>query len=703
MRASPRISPTITCSLLPAALSLLLSTACSSGEEERVSVELLALTGCDDVADRIRDNAIRQMKAELDRNYAAVASADYCTGGAAEDASGGDDGGGDGGGEPGDPGGAADHSETNNQVSGVDEADFVKNDANYIYVAANGALRIIDAWPAAEAHPVAEVAVEGTPKRLFVSGDRALVYSSLTAPEPDDGGEGADAAWWGGSSDCTYGYDCSFTGDGNPTKISIFDIEDRSEPVLERELYLSGSFIAGRRIDSVIHTVVNDGGPAFEGLSTWPEDMDVCGDYSALALQRAFRELRERNIHIIRSTPVADLLPSVREVTHEAGGEQEVLHGESCTGTYATGLADGAAVTSVLSLDLAAEGSLSLTSVVSRPGAVYASAGALYMAVPHDQQLADGWYLGYEQLAQASSVHKFALRDSAPHAAYEGSGVVKGRVLNQFSMDEYEGDLRIATTTGQVPDPAVHSTLTILRESGGELEEIGRVDDIAPTEDIRSVRFDGDHGFAVTFKKTDPLYVFDLTPPEAPRIVGELKIPGFSTYMHLMDEDRLLTIGYDAADQGDFAWFTGVLLQIFDVSDLTNPTLEHKEVIGTRGSSSEALTNHLAFNYYPTREALALPMTVCEGGGEDGSYGETMTFSGLMVYRVTAEDGFSRTGEVTHPPSEDVGCWNWWTDASSQVKRSVFMEDFVYSISETRLKVNAMESLASDLVEIPLD
>ena len=229
------------------------------------------------------------------------------------------------------------------------------------------------------------------------------------------------------------------------------------------------------------------------------------------------------------------------------------------------------------------------------------------------------------------------------------------------------------------------------------------MDDIAPTEDIRSVRFDGDHGFAVTFKKTDPLYVFDLTPPEAPRIVGELKIPGFSTYMHLMDEDHLLTIGYDADDQGDFAWFTGVMLQIFDVSDLTRPTLAHKEVIGTRGTSSEALTNHLAFNYYPTREALALPMTVCEGGGEGGGFGEEMTFSGLMVYHVTAEEGFSLTGEVTHPPSADIGCWNWWTDASSQVKRSVFMEDFVYSISETRLKVNGLNSLASDLVEIPLD
>ena len=176
----------------------------------------------------------------------------------------------------------------------------------------------------------------------------------------------------------------------------------------------------------------------------------------------------------------------------------------------------------------------------------------------------------------------------------------------------------------------VHSTLSVLEESNGALLVIGTLDRIAPTEDIRSVRFDGDRAFVVTFKKTDPLFVFDLANPRAPHMLGELKIPGFSTYMHMMDATHLLTIGYDAADQGNFAYFTGVLLQIFDVTDPTSPTLTHKEIIGTRGSSSEALTNHLAFNYFQPKGVLALPMTVCEGGGDNGNYGTTMTFSGLI-------------------------------------------------------------------------
>ncbi|MBF5066245.1 hypothetical protein G6O45_23720, partial [Salmonella enterica subsp. enterica serovar Istanbul] len=108
----------------------------------------------------------------------------------------------------------------------------------------------------------------------------------------------------------------------------------------------------------------------------------------------------------------------------------------------------------------------------------------------------------------------------------------------------------------------------------------------------------------------------------------------------------------DAADQGDFAWFTGVMLQIFDVSDPKNPVLAHKERIGTRGSSSEALADHLAFNYFAPKNLLAIPMTVCEGGNQNGGYGTTMSFSGLMVYDVTAAAGFSMRGKVAHPNAQ---------------------------------------------------
>jgi len=310
---------------------------------------------------------------------------------------------------------------------------------------------------------------------------------------------------------------------------------------------------------------------------------------------------------------------------------------------------------------------------------------------------------------QASTVHKFRIGATPTLTGYEASGIVKGRVLNQFALDENEGHLRVATTTGHAPAPETHSTMNVLKRNGSKLELTGKVDNIAPSEDIRSVRFDGSRGYIVTFKKTDPLYVFDLGNPSAPAITGELKIPGFSTYMHMMDASHLLTIGYDADDQGSFAWFTGVRLQIFDVSDMKNPKLDHVEIIGTRGSSSEALTNPLAFTYFAPKSVLALPMTICEGGSSGGGYGTNMTFAGLIVYDTTAGGGFKLKGKVPHPQSssgngyDSSACSNWWTQAQSEVKRSVVMDDFVYSISQKRVKVNGLGNLASDIAEVSLE
>jgi hypothetical protein len=242
----------------------------------------------------------------------------------------------------------------------------------------------------------------------------------------------------------------------------------------------------------------------------------------------------------------------------------------------------------------------------------------------------------------------------------------------------------------------------VLRERGGALETAGLLDELAPSEDIRAVRFAGDRGYIVTFKKTDPLFVIDLADAEHPRVRAELKIPGFSTYIHRLGQDHLLTVGYDAADQGDFAWFTGVLLQIFDVTDASAPRLVHRESIGTRGSSSEALTNHLAFTYFAPRKLLLLPMTVCEGGDTNGGYGTLPSFSGLMAWEASADGGFSSLGGVSHPAGDGVTCGNWWTQGSSQVRRSILLEDYVLSLSDTQLKVNRLGSLSQDLVTVPL-
>jgi uncharacterized secreted protein with C-terminal beta-propeller domain len=240
----------------------------------------------------------------------------------------------------------------------------------------------------------------------------------------------------------------------------------------------------------------------------------------------------------------------------------------------------------------------------------------------------------------------------------------------------------------------------------GELKVVGQVDQIAPTEDIRSVRFDGPRGFVVTFKKTDPLFAFDLSNPSAPVIAGELKIPGYSTYIHLLDDDHLLTIGYDSDDMGNFAWFQGIMLQIFDVSNISEPELLHKWVIGTRGSTSDAATNHLAFNYFAPKQMLAIPITICEGGS-GGSYGTDMTFSGLIVFDVSLETGFSEHGRVTHlePCADDCRgmCTNWWTNSNSTVKRSIFMDEFIYSVAMDQIVIQDLDNMGvnTGVVNLP--
>jgi uncharacterized secreted protein with C-terminal beta-propeller domain len=604
-----------------------------------------------------------------------------------------------------------DVSETNNQVAGVDEADFVKNDEDgNIYLVADGALQIVAGWPAEQAALLSRTDLEDQPKRLFVDGDRLLVFSSV----PKTAEQTAEYQDWyyQNTDECTYGYDCDFTGDGNGTRLSVFDITDRAAPRLLRTIDSSATFISARKVGSAVHTVLYEEPELLRKLPLVPEEIETNGlcagnetpaPEDARRVEALFAQLREENLAVIEQAPVEQLLGAIQDQLLDGTARGRDL--ETCSGFYDSPLADGTAFLTLMSLDLQGAESVQTSTIISRPGASYASAGAYYVSV-RQQPTYGYWFYDSEEIEEASTVHKFAL--AGPSNQYVASGLVKGRVLNQFSMDEYEGHLRIATTTGHLPSPDVHSTLSVLEHNGAALELVGQADQIAPSEDIRAVRFLGERGYVVTFKKTDPLFVFDLSDPEDPRAQGELKIPGYSTYLHPLGPDHLLSIGYDSDDQVDFAWFTGLLLQIFDVSDPSDPQLLHREVIGARGSSSEAATNHLAFNYFAPREVLAIPATVCEDSAGGGSYAETMTFSGLLVYDVSTTDGFTLRGQVDHPYVDPVdsetyyvggACSNWWTDSNSVVQRTIFMDDFVYSVSDLLIKVNNLNDLSTDVAE----
>jgi hypothetical protein len=673
------------------------------------SLHLSPIDGCADVEEALRQAAYLSIRASLydemtwwlENGEATCEASDERDGDMLAATDGGDASSGSGGGSAAGGDAPKDVSGTNNQVADVDEADILKTDDDgFIYVLSGDALHVVDGWPVEEADRIGSIVIEGTPRKLFVRGDRALVYSSLTADGPSDSWN--TSAHEGPTGECTYGYDCVPRGDGHPTKLTVIDLSDRTNPVVVRELRSNGSLLAARRIDDVVHTVVTMQGPGFPVRHDAGVRCDGDDAPDAEEIIDRFTALLLENRALIEETPITAVMPSL---TDSATGADDEL--AACPSFYRGRVAAGTSFTTLISMSLDGAAAPSASTVVSEPGVVYASASSLYMAVPERQSDVYGWYDGYGDQRQLSVVHRFALGEDG-RSAYAASGAVKGRVLNQFAMDEHDGHLRIATTTGRAPDPDAHSTLSVLEQEGPDLRTVGVVDGIAPSEDIRSVRFSGDRGFVVTFKKTDPLFVFDLSVPSMPRVLSELKIPGFSTYMHMMDATHLLTIGYDADDHGDFAYFDGVLLQIFDVSDPEEPILAHKEVIGTRGSSSEALTNHLAFNYFASKDLLALPMTICEGG-DDGTYGAELTFSGLMVYDVTAEGGFSLRGKLPFPTDEAAPdpyggglCSSWWSSASSVVRRSVIMDDYVYGVTDTLVRAAALDALDQPIASIDL-
>jgi uncharacterized secreted protein with C-terminal beta-propeller domain len=693
---------------LSAALAAIGFAACQSSSVEPPNLgqrlsQLQPVASCPDLLAHLKARVVQQMNKELDRNLdAALKSQGFCW---QEDFAGGNSA------SPSSDGvadtkdkGASQYSTTNNQVEGVDEADFLKNDDHFFYLATHGELQILDVWPPEQAHVLSHFKVEGQVSKLFVESDRAVVYSSLAAAPASSDGPAAPWASRSGSAECTYGYDCDFVGDGRPAKLTVLDISDRASPKLLREIRFTGSYINARRLDNAVYTVVSSPELKIPGLKYWPDDLPYCSDLSKLPpeqIRAEFEALRPQNESLIAAAELTDWLPSATDTIYVDGQPQtrsSLLN--DCQGYYESQIDDGKSFLTLAGFDLKKDSPLSLSTIVGRPGAVYASGDSLYVAARHQPVMGQGWFFELDEVAEATSVHKFRLANAA--VGYVGSGAVKGRVLNQFSMDEYQGALRIATTTGHLPSPDVHSTVSVLLERAGSLEAVGTLDGLAPGEDIRSARFDGAKGFAVTFKKTDPLFVLDLSDPSKPSVAGELKIPGFSTYLHLMDPTHLLSIGYDADDQGSFAWFTGVQLQIFDIGEAKSPRLVHKEVIGTRGTSSEALTNHLAFTYFAPKHVLAIPMVVCEGGS-GGSFGDQMTFSGLMVYDATVESGFSYRGGIAHMPSQAVAsCSNWWSQAGSPVKRSVIMDDYVFSVADDVVKAAALADLKKEIAVVPL-
>src|SRR3989338_5349097 len=326
-----------------------------------------------------------------------------------------------------------------------------------------------------------------------------------------------------------------------------------------------------------------------------------------------------------------------------------------------------------------------------------------------------------------SVVHKLSITGSG--VEYSARGEVPGSPLNQFSMDEHDGYFRIATTSerfsgfDRMPIPlsvGIEATRTAgvavpenssedSKPQGpknnvyvldGELNVVGKVEGLAVGETIYSARFLGDRAYLVTFKKVDPLFVLDLSSPENPRVLGKLKIPGFSDYLHPYDETHIIGVGKEAVEarEGDFAWYQGLKLALFDVSDPENPAEVGKYVIGDRGTDSYALQDHHAFLFNKNKDLLVIPVLLAEFDDKTGpvqgwEYGE-YKWQGAYVFNLTLEKGFELKGRVTHSDSgEKLKQGFYYYGDEDSVKRSLFIDGVLYTVSGTLVKANSLEDL----------
>ena len=306
-------------------------------------------------------------------------------------------------------------------------------------------------------------------------------------------------------------------------------------------------------------------------------------------------------------------------------------------------------------------------SIVADGRTVYASQKSLYVATQR-------WFAQPVTAATSdppkvtTAIHKFDISDPAS-THYRGSGTVSGYLMNQWSLSEHDGVLRVASTEEPTwwhpgTQEQSESFVTTLGERGGALVQLGRVGGLGKGERVYAVRFAGDTGYVVTFRQVDPLYTLDLSTPSRPAVLGELKIRGYSAYLHPLGGDLLLGIGQDASDEGRVL---GTQLSLFDVSNLRRPVRLHTYALGS--SWSEAESDHHAFLWWAPSRLAVLPVQ---------AYNEK-PFVGAVGFRV-GRGGIDEVGRVTHPGEASPG--GAGRVAGIPIRRSLVVGDSLYTVSE---------------------
>ena len=557
-------------------------------------------------------------------------------------------------------GGSSDYSKTNIQVEGVDEADIVKSDGEYLYIVSGNNLTIVKAYPPEEAAVISKITLDGSISGIFINGNKLAIfetdysfytlYYGVAVRESTSTSEEKNGTT---PEDVPPEDDKTITYDPPATSVKVYDVSDKAKPVLTRDYSIDGNYFSSRMVSNYVYVVVT--------MYTYFTETDI-------ALPRI---QEEDDTEVIQATDIyyCDLSDSSYTFTTIAAIN---INNDSQEPTHET-------------------------IVLGATSGIYVSQSNIYVTFPN--------YSYQEGETMKTAIQRIKIDEQA--ITIEASGEVPGYVLNQFSMDEYNDYFRVATTVHNwnlrtfAAEETTRNNVYVLDM---KLNIVGKLEDLAPGEQIYSARFMGNRCYVVTFRNIDPLFVIDLANPAAPKVLGELKVTGYSGYLHPYDENHIIGIGketeYDAKE--DFAWYQGLKISLFDVSDFSNPIEIDKFEIGDRGTDSPILYDHKSLLFDKEKNLLVIPVAVAEidetdyrDGVPDWAYGNYV-WQGAYVFDISLE-GIDLRGRITHMDDNTIagGKYNYYYDyANYIVQRSFYMDDVLYTVSSMKVKMNNLQTLA---------
>jgi inhibitor of cysteine peptidase len=597
---------------------------------------------------------------------------------------------------------SAGYSQTNVQVAGVDEPDFVKNDARYIYMITGSMLTIIDAYPAASASVISKTELEDTPREIFINGDRLVLFKTGFSDTDAVGTQQEMDLVAKAGMPPLYPYYRS----APVTHAIFYDISDRAHIKVLKDYTIDGDYVNARMIGTTVYLLSRESVYPYEDhiivpavresskIVTTPDvyyfdHPEQQYDFTTVtSFDAGNGETKDAKTYLVGSGNIVYVSPAAMYVSYQKylniyrpmwGIAEPVLDVVQQSGSQESGVARVSSSIPAQDFNTMSE---------SEKQAVIA-----------EMKSGEQEAIRKREIEQSTTViHKIGINNGA--ITYIAKGEVPGYLKNQFAMDEYDGNLRVAstsdvwTTRGQYE----YNNVFVL---DGAMKTIGSLTHIAEQEKIYSTRFIGDRLYMVTFKRIDPFFVIDLSTPTIPKILGKLKIPGYSDYLHPYDKNHIIGIGKETGtnDWGGVST-KGIKLALFDVSDVEHPVQVDKVEIGDSGTDSAALSDHRAFLFDKNKNLLVIPTRVVKTVDITDKYGinQQRIWYGAYVFGITPETGFVLKGTVEHSTS---GGYAWYS-SPYDVKRSLYIGDTLYTISQKQILANSLSQINRTIATIKL-